>query len=405
MFAFNVTKNPALRSRADAMVRATIARLAGDSLQPHGKVGTYTADDITRYRRDAWNSAKQGPKGKMYADAERAAGGDRWAAQMSVLRAQGMRVDAATRVLRGDSAQGFHVAGDLREKDPTLYEQEFQRLNYSRVLSIQPGAMGASVFCFEREYQYGTARIGRGGGDPPVADSAIQEQETPYQYVYAAYEDNWFDRQAGSFSGRDTVAGGRRAALRAVEQTINTIAFEGSVNHGMYGLYNHPYVLRAVGSSIIDGTTSGVDMAQRILTSYFSAQSVNESAELASDIYISSRLFRTITKTPFSSTEPKSVAAYVIETLRTRGIEARFVEIREFKGAGTNELGLGSTYDGIFVRGSGPSAVQMRVSLPPTELPPYQASAFENLTVVIACVTGAVVIDGWSNAFNFHATS
>lgn len=153
-----------------------------------------------------------------------------------------------------DSLLGKQGAGILFERDitlivPRLLEEKRAPLNAMRFLPVDPSrvASGADGF-IQRIYDtVGTAKIVEDfGGDIPLAGAAAREVPGKVKFIAMAYQVTIRDmRQALlAMDGGNPQLPTRlaRAAVRAIDEAHNRLAWLGDEKAGLFGALNHPNV-------------------------------------------------------------------------------------------------------------------------------------------------------------------
>lgn len=152
------------------------------------------------------------------------------------------------KAVRGDSFSpglGVHQPRDLTYKFRQVLEERRQPLNGMVVFpvntEVSPGALHYEQY---RSYSTGEAVVYRGGtgSDVPEVGIGIGSFKANCVYLVSRVTLNWLESLRINMTGLDTQARKMRAADRSIDELENRWTWNGSEDHDLYGLLNHPYM-------------------------------------------------------------------------------------------------------------------------------------------------------------------
>jgi len=106
---------------------------------------------------------------------------------------------------------------------------------------VPPGSLRYEQY---RMYATGQAVVYRGGSGAQVPAMGLGQAtfSAPVVHLVAKADIDWLSELRANMTGLDLQGRMMRAAQRAIAEWENRAAFEGSVEHGLFGLLNHPYM-------------------------------------------------------------------------------------------------------------------------------------------------------------------
>lgn len=124
------------------------------------------------------------------------------------------------------------------------YDVQYADLMAREVFPVSNEAgPGVSTITYRTYDQVGSAKIINAyAKDLPRADIEGKETSVPVRSLGIAYGYNIDEIAAAQYTGMPLDQRRANAAMRAMEETINKVAFYGDAEHGLFGLFNHPNV-------------------------------------------------------------------------------------------------------------------------------------------------------------------
>lgn len=281
-----------------------------------------------------------------------------------------VRQDAQDILRRDDfvASLGMFQPRDLTHKFRQVLEERTPTLNAQRVYQISteipPGAMSYEQ---SRIYATGEAVVYRGGSgaDIPVVGVGQATMTRPIVYLAAAADFNWLEQLKSNFAGIDTTPRKMRTLRRVIEELMNKWAFEGSEEHDIWGILNHPYVDTALSTVAWNDTTADPDDIAADAAVWLNYNdNVSGSTFMVDTWLIAPKLENYLRNRPFGDNRDKSLMDWILgANPHIKSVE----RIREFNDAG----GAGIHANALTRRGGGlaDTSTTLEVPLGATLLP------------------------------------
>jgi hypothetical protein len=159
---------------------------------------------------------------------------------------------------------GMFNPRDLTHRFRTIMEQPTAPLQSREVFplntEVPPGALAYEQY---RTYSTGQAIVYRGGSgaDIPEVGLGMASFQSPVVYVVSKASINWLENLRANMVGLNTQERKMRAARLVIDQLEDDWAWNGSADHGLWGLLNHPYMDVAVSDVPYTSASSADDIA------------------------------------------------------------------------------------------------------------------------------------------------
>lgn len=231
--------------------------------------------------------------------------------------------------------------------------------------------------------------------DHPLADAKSKKLTFPVMSYFSGYDYWWSEMQAAmraAEAGLDPQLNTRKAmACRdAYDELLENHILFGSIDHGVYGLFNHPDIKRQVitttattlNAVTITPDTSADNMYDSLVAIWKDVMNQSAGIEKPTHIFVPGALYREAVSTFFSSRDTSVAQRFTTTTgLALTPIE-RFDSLSEDK---LRSGGSSSTTKSVALAGAfSPQTVEKMVPQPFLQMPAYQEGAFRT---VVPCVT------------------
>lgn len=288
----------------------------------------------------------------------------------------------------GGSAGGF--PRDFEHIYAEILEEKRRPLNYTKQFVMDTRVpLGAKTHTVRRRLGRGDAAIYRGGttGIPMVAHSFVEEQFHVI-YIVSGVETNWFELISDSFEGRNQFADDSRMAIRAIEERINDVAWNGDAASQVYGALTYPHLAKSVGVTNYVGSASSQDLLDDLNAA------ANFAIEASGGTFRPTRVMTSIRVRNFLMQKQNSVASDI-------SVGQFFLNGQETLNAieGVHEMrGIGPAgQDGIMFYDDSRESSAFVMIQPPTAMPAHAINSFQNQTVYVAAIGGTVMRDVGNN--------
>ena len=269
----------------------------------------------------------------------------------------------------------------------TLREKR-KPLNWQRLFPVDTRVpLGARTHTVRRVLGTGDAVVTRTGSDLPVMGQQRIEERFGVAHIACAVEVNWFDMISDNFEGRNRFQDDTEMAIRAIDERINDVAFNGYVPMNMPGMLTYPQLPISVSPEVWSAGTGGSPAADIRRDLNIGA---NFAGETSGEAFSPNRLVTSIRLRNFLMQTQNSVATdRSIASVRLEGQS----EITEIEGA--HELrGIGPNgEDGLFFYREEPVAASFVMIQAPTAMPVFQSDSFHSQVVYIATIGGTIMRD------------
>ena len=311
--------------------------------------------------------------------ADRADAMDRFRARMDskFIEGETSRMDALTSGTASFPRDFEHIYNEV------LTEAR-RPLNSSRLFQMDTRVpLGAKKHTVRRDLGTGDAKVWRGGNDVPVVGTQRVEEQFPVIYIVSAVETNWFEMISDSFEGRNTFENDTRMAIRAINERINDIYFNGDAPSAMHGFFDYPSLAKSV--SALSYTAGGATPADIVADLNAAANFANVASgggfapnRMATSIRLRTFLMQTRMDTGTDTT----IGEFF---LRNSEFINTIDSAQEFQGVGpAGEDAIGFYDDSL----ESTAAVMVQA---PTALPAAQIDSFRNQVVYVAAIGGVVM--------------
>lgn len=140
-----------------------------------------------------------------------------------------------------DAAQGVFFARQLEEIDTRLYDIKLGALEARELVNVKPLNPGVESYTYRSYDKRGVAKITSNyASGSPRADVNGVETTSQLRSVRESFGYNFQEIRSAAFAGVPLDAMKAMAARRAIDETMNSIALQGSAEHGLIGLFNQP---------------------------------------------------------------------------------------------------------------------------------------------------------------------
>ena len=269
-------------------------------------------------------------------------------------------------------------------------------LNWQRLWQMDTRVpLGFKTHTVRRRLGTGDAKIVRAGTEVPVVGHQRVEEQFNVIYIAAAVEVDWFSMISDSVEGRNEFADDTAMAIRAIDERINDIAFDGDAPSNVPGFLNYPFLAKSVSPETYvagGGGSAAVDIVRDLNIGANFASETSGGAFSPDRAATSLRLRNFLMQTQNSVASDISIGSFWLSGQQDIN---DIVGVQELEGIGpSGEDGI------IFYRDSLDSTTFVMVQAP-TAMPVFQIDSFRNQVVYIAAVGGTVMRDAGNNHLRF----
>lgn len=157
--------------------------------------------------------------------------------------------------VRQDAA---YVEQELNVLHPEVIEESYPERTYSKVFPLAPGlSPGATSVTYRQAKSVGVAKIVEPGSrECPLVEYNVYPITAPLKVLRLGLEYDTEDVRQGQLTGRPLDRDRFIAVQEGHEQQIDSLAWIGLTAKGLYGLVNHPNILRLVTATTFDANST-----------------------------------------------------------------------------------------------------------------------------------------------------
>lgn len=319
--------------------------------------------------------------------AERLDAMDQFRQRMDSQFVQGFQKDTRADALTSGAAS---FPRDFEHIYNEVLTEKRRPLNSARLWQMDTRVpLGAKKHTVRRDLGTGDAKVWRGGQAVPVVGTQRVEEQFPVIYIVSAVETNWFEMVSNDFQGRNDFENDTRMAIRAINERINDVFFNGDAPSGMHGFFDYPSLAKSV--SPLSWTTGGATPTEIVGALNDAANFANVTSGGAfrpNRMATSLRMRNFLHQTRMDSGTDTTIAEFF---LRNNEFISTIEGAQEFRGIGpAGEDGIAFYDDSL----ESTAAVMVQ---PPTALPAAQIDSFRSQVVYVAAIGGVVMRDVGSN--------
>lgn len=288
-----------------------------------------------------------------------------------------------------DSNESIFFARELEHVKSGTYDIKYPQLKATQLIPVSTDAgTGAETITYTQYDSVGIAKIiANYADDLPRADVTGKQFTRKVRSVGNSYGYSIQDIRNAMQAGKSLDQRKAEAARRAHDVKVNSVAFYGDAEYGLYGLLNHPnvplYVLPADGEG---GSTKFKDktpdqvlrdmngMVQQMIK-------VTKGIETPDTFMLPTDIIAYLNSTPRSSVSDTTIMEFF---LKTNGYVTSIEGVTELSGAGAG----GS--DALILYRKDPMALTLEIPQPFEQFPPQS----ENMSYVVNCHSriGGVIV-------------
>jgi hypothetical protein len=241
--------------------------------------------------------------------------------------------------------------------------------------------LGARSHSQRRVLGTGEAQIYRGGSEIPVVGHSYIREQFGVAYVVSSVATNFFTMLTTDFAGLQAYQQDLSMAFRVVNEKMDEIFWYGDPASQIYGILNYPSLQKYVlATSLADTSTPAAVVSQ--IVDFVNHQMVASVGTFAPNaLLVSPKIKAYITSRWTTLAMSMTIEEAVLKALS--GVITRIDVSPRLAGCGP------SSTDGLLAYRNEPDSVaQVRIQAP-TTMPIFQASPFDQTTVVFGCTGGA----------------
>lgn len=276
----------------------------------------------------------------------------------------------------------------LQHLESKIYEVEYPEFAYSRVFPIKTTTPeGASSVERIIEDVTGKAKLITGASnDLPRAGLYRSADFTALKMYGISYEITYDEVLASRFTGESLDPRKIRACSRAIEQTLNDIAFNGDAEAGLLGLFTDPNINRANVSGAVWSLKTPDQIVADINEAFSYVRTTSLTVEKASRLVLPSASYTYLSDTRMSTTNDTTILKYIVQNVPSLGNNmANVIEAIEMENAGTGGKQIFLCYT--------PNEDKLNFDLPIPKR--FLPSKRDILSTVTACITktGGLIVN------------
>ena len=283
----------------------------------------------------------------------------------SLMQQAGVRRDAF------NPQAGLHMARQLEHVYADVLREEFPAQNaftlFPTDTSVSPGARTHTV---RRIYQDGEVVVYRAGVNIPRVGISQQEEEFPVRHYVTSFVYDIFEMISSGYANTQLAAELLRVARDVMNEFANLMTWEGSAEHGIYGVLNYPWLDKKVIPTPFTPASSPDDILAELQKLEQFPDENTLSTFSPNTVAMSSRMYNFLNRTYIGNDKTFSVAKKFIDESKNF---SRIETARELQGTGP-----GGT-DGILMYRRDRLGITNVIPQPFTTLP-VQAMGFDNTT-------------------------
>jgi len=267
---------------------------------------------------------------------------------------------------------GLFEPPDLTARFSRILEERMPPLTSREAFRANTEAPPGSLFTEQSRVQStGEAVILKGGvRDVPAVAIGQARDRRPIVYMAAKFEINWLEQLSINAYGAGLNVTDRklRTTRRVIMELQNRLAWEGSDEHDIWGVLNHPYLDKIISATVFENASDPDDVVKALIDYANYAEEQSGSTFQPNTMVIAPKVFNFIASRRFGSGSDQTILEHFKKACPHI---TRIVKARELNDAGP------ASYSGIFFcrSGSGPadSSCELIDVLSPTLLPPQVA--------------------------------
>lgn len=299
--------------------------------------------------------------------------------------------------LRRDAGLAGAAAGFPRDFEhiyAEVLEEKRRPLNYTALMQMDRRVpLGAKTHTVRRKLGQGEAQVWRGGSRFPVVGGSKVEESFPVIYIVAGVETNHFEMLSDSFAGRNQFADDTRMAVRAIDEKVNNIAFNGDVPSNMYGFLTYPSLAKSLSTETFTaaGMTSPDAIVQELHRVANFAREQSGGTFRPNRLVTSIRIRNFLFTTQYSTASDITIGQFFLQGQSQIDGITRIDDAHELEGIGPNGE------DGIMAYDDSLESTAFVMVQPPTALPVHSISSIQNQVLYFAAIGGTVMRDVGNN--------
>lgn len=284
-----------------------------------------------------------------------------------------------------DEAASIFLARELQYVRRKVLEVPKAPLEAFQVFPVQTEVPAGAETAYQRVYDaVGVAKlISNYADDLPRADVVSKEMPVKLADLGAAYGYNVSEIRSAQFAGVNLSTMKARAARRAVDEKLNSIAWKGDTDHNIIGFIDNPNITEVTLAA--DGTGSSTKFVDKTVAQVIrdvnkiidAIPNATNQVENADTIIMAPAAYNHLATTPRSDHSDITILEFL---RRTHPEIRRWLKVGALKGAGTNNA------DMIFAGRFEPDYVKFEIPERYRQLP----VEIRNLEYIINCLARVI---------------
>lgn len=203
--------------------------------------------------------------------------------------------------IRNDAA---YVEQQLNGFMPDVIMEAYPQRTYSRAFPLAQGlSPGMISVTYLHGKGVGQARIVDGASrDVPLVEFDVTPFTAPLKLIRLGFEYSQEDVRQGQFAGQPLDRQKALVTMEGMEEEIDRLAWVGRSSRQVYGLANHPNILRIATSTTFDSTSTPAQILEKMNLAVAKMHGLTNGIEVPDAVALSPEEHKYIHQTPFSST-------------------------------------------------------------------------------------------------------
>ena len=187
---------------------------------------------------------------------------------------------------------------------PEVIRETYPQRTYSRVFPLAPGLdPGMRSVTYEHAKGVGIAKfVEPNSGESNLVEYNVAPETAVLGLLSLDFEYTTEDVRASRFTGRPLERDKLETCLEGHEAAIDQTAWVGNTDRKIYGLVNHPNILRLVTSTTFDSSSTPAQILAALNLMAAKQNALTLGVEQGNTLALSHEAYKYIATTPYSST-------------------------------------------------------------------------------------------------------
>lgn len=285
--------------------------------------------------------------------------------------------------VRSDAA---YVEQEVDILMPEVIMEAYPDRTYGQAFSVAPGlSPGAKTVTYRHAKGVGVAKfVDPGSREVPLVEYGVTPNTVPLRLIRLGTEYDTEDVREGQLTGRPLDRDKLIIVGEGMEQLIDETAWIGSPARGIYGVSNHPNILRIVTSTTFDSNSTPAAILAAMLLPVSKMVSLTKGIERPNTFALPHDQHEYVSSQPYSAAGSGDTRTILEVFLASQKQIDLVLPVHHLEGAGTGGADLGVYYNRLRTK------VEHLLAMRPTRNP----VAFDgtNYRVVFEAKTGGTSV-------------